>query len=60
MINNLFRKIPIIIYVLIPLYSQSSFEEFMRQQEKAQEAAFESEENELKNYIAAVTSQYDE
>ena len=52
-------KFPLIIWILIPLYSQDSFEEFLKQQQRAQQESFDIEENELKNYITAVTSQYD-
>ena len=49
-------KFPLIIWMLIPLYSQDSFEEFLKQQQRAQQESFDIEENELKNYITAVTS----
>ena len=52
-------KFPLIIWMLIPLYSQDSFEEFLKQQQRAQQESFDIEENELKNYITAVTSQYE-
>ena len=52
-------KFPLIIWMLIPLYSQDSFEEFLKQQQRAQQESFDIEEDELKNYITAVTSQYE-
>jgi len=41
------------------LISQDSFEEFLRQQQQAQQQAFEDEANEFQNYVAEVTAQYD-
>ena len=60
MIRNCSKKIPLIISFLIPLYSQDSFEDFLKQQKRAQQEAFDEEEKEFKNYLAAVTSQYNE
>jgi len=44
---------------LFPVYSQDTFEEFLKQQQQAQQQAFEDELSEFQNYVAEVTSQYD-
>ena len=50
----------LIIPIITPLYSQDSFEEFLKQQRQAQQQAFEDEQTEFKNYVAEVTAQYDD
>ena len=51
--------IAVIISFFNIVFSQDSFEEFRKQQEQAQEQAFEDEISEFQNYVAAVTAQYD-
>ena len=56
--NSLIR-IVVSLALVETLISQDSFEEFLRQQQQAQQQAFEDEANEFQNYVAEVTAQYD-
>ena len=51
--------VSVIMLLFNTVYSQDSFEEFLKQQQQAQEQAFEDEISEFQNYVAAVTAQYD-
>ena len=52
-------RIFLVFAILFPVYSQETFEEFLKQQQQAQQQAFEDELSEFQNYVAEVTSQYD-
>ena len=52
-------RIFLVVGILFPVYSQDTFEEFIKQQQQAQQQAFEDELSEFQNYVAKVTSQYD-
>ena len=52
-------RIFLVFGILFPVYSQDTFEEFLKQQQQAQQQAFEDELSEFQNYVAEVTSQYD-
>ena len=52
-------RIFLVFSILFPVYSQDTFEEFLKQQQQAQQQAFEDELSEFQNYVAEVTSQYD-
>ena len=52
-------RIFLVFAILFPVYSQDTFEEFLKQQQQAQQQAFEDELSEFQNYVAEVTSQYD-
>jgi len=52
-------QIFLVFAILFPVYSQDTFEEFLKQQQQAQQQAFEDELSEFQNYVAEVTSQYD-
>ncbi|SVB15936.1 uncharacterized protein METZ01_LOCUS168790 [marine metagenome] len=52
-------RIFLVFSILFPVYSQDTFEEFIKQQQQAQQQAFEDELSEFQNYVAEVTSQYD-
>ena len=52
-------RIFLVFGILFPVYSQDTFEEFLKQQKQAQQQAFEDELSEFQNYVAEVTSQYD-
>lgn len=52
-------RIFLVFFILLPVYSQDTFEEFLKQQQQAQQQAFEDELSEFQNYVAEVTSQYD-
>jgi membrane-bound lytic murein transglycosylase C len=56
--NSLIR-IVVSLALVETLISQDSFEEFLQQQQQAQQQAFEDEANEFQNYVAEVTAQYD-
>ena len=58
---NRINKLPMCLLFLISsfLFPQSSYDEFLIQQQQAQQDFFEDEETEFKNYVAAVTSEYD-
>ena len=57
--NNFPIRIFLVFAILFPVYSQETFEEFLKQQQQAQQQAFEDELSEFQNYVAEVTSQYD-
>ena len=57
--NNFTIRIFLVFAILFPVYSQDTFEEFLKQQQQAQQQAFEDELSEFQNYVAEVTSQYD-
>jgi len=52
-------RIFLVFAILFPVYSQDTFEEFLKQQQQDQQQAFEDELSEFQNYVAEVTSQYD-
>ena len=56
---NFPKRIFLVFGILFPVYSQDTFEEFIKQQQQAQQQAFEDELSEFQNYVAKVTSQYD-
>ena len=58
-IMNSLIRIVVSLALVETLISQDSFEEFLRQQQQAQQQAFEDEANEFQNYVAEVTAQYD-
>ena len=55
-------KLPLCLLFLVSsfLFPQSTYEEFLKQQQQAQQDFFEDEEKEFKNYVAAVTAEYDQ
>ena len=59
-------KLPVYLYIisifvimLHPIDAQTTFDEFRKKQQQAQQQAFEDELSEFQNYVAEVTSQYD-
>jgi membrane-bound lytic murein transglycosylase C len=48
-----------ILIIIHPIDAQTTFEEFRKKQQQAQQQAFEDELSEFQNYVAEVTSQYD-
>ena len=59
---NRVKKLPLCLLFLVSsfLFPQSTYEEFLKQQQQAQQDFFEDEEKEFKNYVAAVTAEYDQ
>tara|TARA_B110000495_G_C23031694_1_gene614693 strand:- start:1235 stop:2506 length:1272 start_codon:yes stop_codon:yes gene_type:complete len=50
-----------LLFLVLPLlFSQGAFEDYLKQQQQAQNQFFEEEKAEFKNYVASVTAEYDQ
>jgi membrane-bound lytic murein transglycosylase C len=59
--NRIYKLLICLLFLVLPLlFSQGAFEDYLKQQQQAQNQFFEEEEAEFKNYVASVTAEYDQ
>jgi membrane-bound lytic murein transglycosylase C len=59
--KRIYKLLICLLFLVLPLlFSQGAFEDYLKQQQQAQNQFFEEEEAEFKNYVASVTAEYDQ
>jgi membrane-bound lytic murein transglycosylase C len=59
--NRIYKLLICLLFLVLPLlFSQGAFEDYLKQQQQAQNQFFEEEKAEFKNYVASVTAEYDQ
>jgi membrane-bound lytic murein transglycosylase C len=59
--NRIYKLLICLLFLVLPLlFSQGAFEDYLKQQQQAQNQFFDEEEAGFKNYVASVTAEYDQ